>query len=300
MNKPSFFLIGAGKSGTTSLVYYLAQHPNLMVSDPKEPVFFQTEYQQGLAYYWDKYFRGYSGEKHAGEAAHQNSRLPYVAKRIHESCPNAKILMICRQPVDRAFSAYWHNAVRKIERRSFEDAIQENLDRLQRGPTFETEDEAEFYAQGVEQQRKDGQVRHASYVDSGYYARHLERYAALFGKDNIKVVFFEDLAQSPQATADRIWQFLGLNSVPVVDEAAQNTTASPALATLTNLAFKIPGVQNISPAFRAKVRQRLAALMPGKKPKMSPQTRQDLIAHFAPENAHLEQFTGRPLAHWNH
>lgn len=299
MNRPTFFIIGAGKSGTTSLAYYLAQHPEVMISDPKEPVFFQIEYAKGLDFYWKKYFSKYRGEMHVGEAAHQNSRLPYVARRIHTSYPHSKILMICRNPTDRAFSAYWHNFVRKQERRSFEEAIEENLERLARGPLFETDDEEAIYQRGLVAQKQDGQVRYASYVDSGYYARHIQRYAFLYGSDSVKVVFFEDLAGSTNDTIADIWRFLGLDPVKIVDEAVQNSTASPAMANLARLAFSIPGIRGIPPGFRSRVRSGLSKMVPGSKPSMSQQMRDRLRRHFEPENAELEIIASRKLAHWN-
>ncbi|MEO1020069.1 MAG: sulfotransferase [Pseudomonadota bacterium] len=300
MNKPTFFLIGAAKSGTTSLVHYLSQHPDLMISDPKEPKFFEAEYQKGLDYYWATCFRKYSGERHAGDAAHKNARLPYVAKRIHALCPEAKLLMICRNPTDRTYSGYLHNHVRKVEKQTFEEAIDRNLERLAKGPLFETEAEVETYLEGLASGRREGQIRHTFYVDAGYYARHLTRFADLFGKDRIKVIYFEDLAASPQNVCDDIWRFLDLEPVSLTDETVQNAKASPAVAALTRMVFKVPGVERISPKFRAKVRNQLSALMPGKAPKMSPATRERLVAHFAPENARLAEFTGRATDHWNH
>ena len=63
MKLPNFFLIGTAKAGTTSVHYYLSQHPDVLMSDPKEPLFFQIEYERGLDYYLSTYFRNYAGQK---------------------------------------------------------------------------------------------------------------------------------------------------------------------------------------------------------------------------------------------
>ena len=63
MNRPTFFLLGASKAGTTSLHYYLAQHPGILMSDPKEPAYFRLEYERGADWYWRTYFRRYAGQR---------------------------------------------------------------------------------------------------------------------------------------------------------------------------------------------------------------------------------------------
>ena len=71
MNRPTFFLLGASKAGTTSLHYYLAQHPDILMSDPKEPAFFRLEYERGPDWYWRTYFRRY-----AGQLRHRCRKMP--------------------------------------------------------------------------------------------------------------------------------------------------------------------------------------------------------------------------------
>ncbi len=296
--RPSFLVLGAGKAGSTSLAYLLDQHPDICMSYPKEPPFFQTEYHQGLDYYWKKYFRSYAGQAHAGEAAHQNSRLPYVARRIHESVPEAKLFLICRNPVERAFSAYWQNFTRKADQRSFDEAIDENLERLRTGPLFEQEAEAELYARAIDQARQSGRVAYASYVDSGHYAEHVERFAALFGRERIKVLFFEDLARAPQEVADAAYAHLGLDPVPLRDTAAQNTPIHPILARLFQTIGGLPLLGRVPPAWRAKLRTALSSRFKGAKPEMSGETRRLLIEHFRPHNRRLAEVTGRNLDHW--
>jgi hypothetical protein len=299
LDRPSFLVLGAGKAGTTSVVYYMSQHREVFFSYPKEPVFFQTEYELGMDYYWATYFKGYGGQTHAGEAAHQNLRLPYVARRVHQAVPDAKLILICRDPVERAFSAYWHNHTRKRDRRSFEDAVAENLERLRTGPFFEDEEEAKLYADAVNRRDNGGQVPFASYVDSGYYASHIERYASLFGRDRIKVLYFEDLARAPQEVADSVYAHLGLQPIELRDTAAQNTPIHPALAMVFRGVAALPGLSRIPSSWRAKVRTVLSLSFSSSKPEMRPETRRQLSEHFRPHNQRLAEITGRNLDHWS-
>ena len=110
MNRPTFFILGTSKAGTTSLHHYLAQHPDILMSDPKEPPYFRLEYERGAEYYWRTYYRRWSGQRQVGDGSPQNLYLPFVAPRIAASVPDAKLIVLCRHPVDRAVSAWWHNS----------------------------------------------------------------------------------------------------------------------------------------------------------------------------------------------
>ena len=127
---PNFFLIGANKAGTTSLHYYLSQHPDVFMSNPKEPRFFSAEYDRGFEYYRRTYFREYEGERIVGDAATQHLYLPFVAKRIASSIHEPRFTVICRNPVDRIISNYWHRTSIGLENRSFEEGIDLNLRQL--------------------------------------------------------------------------------------------------------------------------------------------------------------------------
>lgn len=202
-NVANFFLLGTSKGGTTSLYAYLSEHPAVLMSDPKEPLFFRSEYEKGLEYYASAYFRRYSGQKIVGDAAPQHLYLPYVARRIAESIPDPRFAVICRNPVDRAVSAYWHNVSRGIETRSFDDVIEQNLNRLANGPRFETEDEARLYSKVLNDKgNAELQRRFGFYVEPGHYDELIGHYRSIFGHERVKVLFFEDLATDPQRVAD--------------------------------------------------------------------------------------------------
>ena len=102
MKRPNFLILGAGKSGTNSLYHYLGQHPDVFLSTPKEPFYFEAEYEKGLKFYWDTYFNGWNGQRAVGEARVANLFLPYIPQRIKESLPQSKLIVTLRNPTHRA------------------------------------------------------------------------------------------------------------------------------------------------------------------------------------------------------
>lgn len=299
MDRPSFLVLGAGKAGTTSFYYYLAQHPDVFMSDPKEPRFFQIEYERGLEWYWRTYYREYAGQRHAGEAAHNNLRLPYVTGRIAESVPDARFFVLCRNPVERALSAYWHNVTRGREVRSFEEALQANLHRLETGPRFETEAEADLYAKALRERGHRGKTRYVSYLDSGYYAQHVERFGAAVGLERIKVLFFDDLVRDPDATMREAFAFLDLAPVPLPDTSAQNRPIAPALAELLKRLAGTAALRRVPLGWRLRAKRIVGSVFSSRKPKMAPETRGWLVEHFRPHNRRLAELTGRDLSAWD-
>lgn len=303
MNRPTFFILGTSKAGTTSLHHYLAQHPDILMSDPKEPPYFRLEYERGAEYYWRTYYRRWSGQRQVGDGSPQNLYLPFVAPRIAASAPDAKLVVLCRHPVDRAVSAWWHNSRAGLEPLSFDDAVERNLQRLERGPTFSDEAEASIYS---EVNRKEGnaglQRAFGFYVEPGYYAAAIDRYAALFGRDRLLVLFFEDLARDPGAVTDEVVRFLGLEPHPIRDLAPQNEATSPGAARLVSAIARLPGLASIPPEWRSRVRRWISSA--GKRearvaPRASPATRRALAEHFHSHNDRLARLTGRDLSAWN-
>ena len=96
---PDFFILGAAKAGTTSLFELLKLHPDVFMSSPKEPFFFEYEYEKGLGFYSRTYFRGWNGQKRIGEARVSHLLLPFVPGRIRASRPEARLIAILRDPV---------------------------------------------------------------------------------------------------------------------------------------------------------------------------------------------------------
>ena len=112
MTMPNFLIIGAMKSGTTALYYYLEQHPEIYMSPVKEPNFFSSQEQENAADAvthigsYQHLFRGVSGEKAIGEASHSYLYDPRAAAEIRSYIPGAKLIATLRNPIDRAYSHF--------------------------------------------------------------------------------------------------------------------------------------------------------------------------------------------------
>lgn len=203
MTLPNFFIIGAAKSGTSSLQMYMKEHPEIFISPIKEPHYFSYNSDSkntsgpgdsvrnaitDLASY-QKLFDGVTNEKAIGEASPTYLYRPEAPIRIHQMIPNAKLIAILRDPADRAFSAYLH-AVRD-QREPIEDFHQ---------------------ALKMEKERilnNWGPLWH--YTNVGFYYQQLKRYYDLFEPNNIKVVLLEELKQCPQTVLKDIFLFLNVD-----------------------------------------------------------------------------------------
>ena len=109
---PNLFIIGAMKSGTSSLHEYIGDHPDLFMAEPKEPMYFSQndDWRAGFDDYM-KLFADRTNETWFGESSTEYTKLPQysdVAPKLHECNPNARLIYIMRDPVERSLSHYWH------------------------------------------------------------------------------------------------------------------------------------------------------------------------------------------------
>jgi hypothetical protein len=292
---PTFFILGAGKAGTTSLHYYLAQHPDILMSEPKEPAFFRLEYERGLKFYWTKYYRSWVGQRQIGDGDPRNLPLPFVATRIARSIPDARFVVLCRNPIERAVSDWWHATRVGGERRSFDEAMSLNLEWLEKEPPLVDEAAARLYAETFVD-------RGPRYVDAGHYAEHIERYIELFGRDRLEIVFLEDLAKDAEGTTADVVRFLGLEPVPLRDSAPQQTATCRLAATAIHHIARLPGVHRLPLSWRKPVHRLIGRLgrLGGRGSPPAPQATCRMLAeHYRPHNARLARLTGRDLGHWD-
>lgn len=188
MRELDFLVVGAQKAGTTSLHRCILEHPGLCVPVQKETeYFYRTEfYELGLDWYWRKFFDERSVGRICGEVSPQYMFNAEVPKRIRETFPRAKIIMILRDPVDRAFSHYRMTYRRGRETRDFADAVSADLVARNDSPDF-------------------------GYVRFGEYGRILEEYLRFFDQGSIKVMFTEEFQQDRLGTIASIFGFLGVD-----------------------------------------------------------------------------------------
>ena len=305
MKKPNFFIIGAAKSGTSSLYHYIRQHPDVCMSIPKETWFFCFEdYDNGIQWYWNRYFANhYKGQSAIGEASPWYLHMPHVAQRISEACPDAKLIAILRNPVERAFSEWWMAICAGVERLPFQEAIRDNLLRLetQHDPMEKTVESARQWLiyRGLRQGKvTDISKRPRTYVENGYYAIQLERYYKYFSKARIKVFLFEDLLKNPLDVVRQTWEFIGVDSNVPVDLAPRNVAAGCIGGYFLHLVRYRPiTARRIIPK---AIKRRVVNLMKnlGEKPRIDTNTRRLLTEHYYEHNVRLAEMLGRDLNAW--
>ena len=219
---PDAVILGAMKSGTSSLHHYLVQQPGVIEPLRKEVHYFDVNVERG-----ERWYRAHFGRE--GEPGLNLDSSPYylfhpaVPRRLHERLPDAKLIVLLRDPVRRAYSHYWHERDKGRERLSFEDAIAAEADRLGNSE--------QRLADGTLARSREHQ--HFSYLARGRYAEQLDRWWAVFPHEQLLVLKFEDLAREPLEALNRTLNFLGLPRAASVSLEARNTRKYSPLAETT-------------------------------------------------------------------
>ena len=218
---PDFVIIGAQKCGTTSLHYFVAMHPNIVPASKKEIHYFSVRYKLGEQWYRShfptnlsrRYFYKKMKQKLlSGEASPTYIFYPTVPDRMKKILPDVKLIVILRNPVDRAYSQYHHNIRHNNETLSFEKAIKLEEERC----TGEKElliRELDFVPV---------HYRHHSYLARGIYADQLENWFKHYRKRQFLILTTEDLRKNSQQTLDQIFDFLGLSPFKIENLTDRN------------------------------------------------------------------------------
>ena len=219
---PDAVIIGAQKCGTSSLHNYLTQHPGVIAPLRKEVHYFDVNYGRGEGWY-----RGHFGRQGAPGLNLDSSPYylfhPAVPARMHELLPDARLIVLLRDPARRAYSHYWHERDKGRESLSFEEAVAAEPGRL-------GDDEARLARGEIERSRE--HQRH-SYLARGRYAEQLERWLVLYPRERMLVIRFEDFVSDPLGGLNRTLAFLDLPPVAAVDLEARNTRRYPPMAETT-------------------------------------------------------------------
>lgn len=196
--QPNLFILGAAKSGTTSLYHYLAQHPDVFMCPGKEPNFFTEGYQtvgNPIDYY--RLFDGVRNEPVIGEASHSYLTNPSTASVLAALYPRARYIVVLRDPVDRAFSLY--HAMRRTGHESvgtFEKALEVEEERWN-SDAFRKKCTHYFY--------------NFMYFRSGLFGEQLQRYLGLFERSQILVLSFDELTTQPAKVMRQVYGFLQID-----------------------------------------------------------------------------------------
>jgi hypothetical protein len=190
---PDFLVLGTQKGGTTTLQQLLIQHPGVCLAPGKEVHYFSKHWDQPTAWYASHY-AGAAPQQRCGDITPFYLFHPQAPKRIHSLLPNAQLIVLLRDPVERALSQYFHSVRLGFETLPLEDALDAEEERLSTG--------------------KLQHLQEHSYVSRSRYLEQLDRYLELFPGRQLLVLQSETLFSDPTATWRQIEAFLDLPQAP--------------------------------------------------------------------------------------
>lgn len=292
---PNLLILGAAKAGTTTLYDLLAEQENVYMSFVKEPMFFSRDdyFQRGLDWYSQTFFAGSETHSIRGEATpHYLYWADKVAPRIHESLPvsQLKLVIILRDPVDRAYSWYWNMIKEGEEDISFEEALSQEPERLKLNH---------------ETLRSKGSMIYG-YAKGSSFVSQIKEFLKVFPRENFFFLLQEDLLSPDSGALLGFYDFLGLSNIRSGDPLSRkNPSTLPQSKTLQGWLRNQSGVKEVAKKLlpfrlRYSMKQYLMRknTRPFAYPEMSAQTRVELLAKFAPEILELQSLLGRDLSHW--
>lgn len=294
-------VLGAPKAGTTVLHHYLDQHPELAMAEPKEPHFFDVDLDGDFDDYLASHFPD-DVTLRRGEATPHSLFVPYVADRVLEHAPEAHLVAVLRDPIDRAYSDWWMYWTRATEPLPFEETIEANLRRLEDGPSFLGDDAQELWPRYYRQTQSGspGEIELRPYVELGHYADQIERYLRLFDRDQFSIFLSSELREDPEAVAGSIWAEIGLDDHVELGEPEQRNEAMGGLTRRLYALARRFGLERLLHApprwMRTKIKQLSSRL--DERPPMDAKVRRRLAEHYEPHNQRLAKLVDRDLSHW--
>jgi hypothetical protein len=306
---PNFLIVGAPKTGTTSLYHYLQQHPQIFMSPVKEPSFFCSELRPenfpdafrrrvaqqsnelrshlrdakpgapppGLITEWDDYqllFRNVQAERAVGEASVFYLWSASAPGNIRSRIPHAKIIMILRDPAERAFSQYLPLLMAGFIKSSF----REHIDQCIRATSRE----------------------HSSvypFLEFGLYHQQVKLYLEIFPRNNIRIYWYEEAWRKPMALLADLFEFLGVDSIELdTSKRHYDRRAKYISYVLKRYVLGQRGVMLIPRALRSYLKPLVARL--GPYARLAPEDRKFLIDYYRNDIEKLALLTNHDLTAW--
>jgi hypothetical protein len=310
---PNFFIAGAPKAGTTSLYHYLDQHPEIYMSPVKEPCHFASELRPenfedeeqprirremqalddylrgpmtgklfgGLVADWDDYlklFRNVAGQKAIGEASVCYLWSESAPENIHSRIPHAKIVMILRDPAERAFSQYLHGVSLGLIRRTFREQVEAALTGGARklGGTY-------------------------PFLEFGSYFGQVTRYLRRFPRENVATYLYDDFRKAPLTVVGEILRVLDVDANLLPDVTKKHLEPSvprlPAVSSLLKKSRLWGLARNLTPGFARSPLKKIVFRSRGSLT-MEPADRARLVAYYREDILKLADLLGRDLSVW--
>lgn len=272
---PHFIIIGAMKSGTTTLYRYLSEHPDIDMSRDKETDFFVKEkaWPNGLAWYSNQFT---AADRLRGEASPNYTKcrdFQGVPERMAQVCPTVKLIYIVRDPVKRVVSQFKHSYIQG---------------------TLRPQTLNQFYTTH----------EYAHILDASLYARQLKAFLQHYPKDAILVLDFDTLTENPQAVMDEITDHIGASRHPIVDQGAQNDSSQLSRVPAPILRFaQTPLGRNLASLVSRAARDRIRGALAFGQARTPPAFQEELLAQIrqdlAEDSAEFRQITGLSFPGWS-
>lgn len=274
---PDFLIIGPQKCATTWLYDCLYEHPEVLMPETDSVHYFDMLYNKSESWYLE-YFSAYNGESVVGEETPTYIRDEMAPKRIAETLPEVKLIFTLRNPVDRAFSHWWHE--RSKNKHSFQfSEVFDNYDLYQ------------------------------NWIVPGFYYRHLMRFSQYFSREQINICFFDDLVEDDKKYIQDVYSFLEIDDrfVPTkIDQKVNQgrfrginfgSIYGSAASQYKKIAPK-SAIDAVRPLHR-RLMQILSSQTEYEKG-MDEDIREQLEEHFLNDIHNLSDYVKRELNHWLH
>ena len=284
----NFVCIGAQKAGTTTLAEILSQHSDICIPPIKETKYFlfDADYQKGKSFY-DNYFTNFNNQKAIGEFDPDYLLFPFTAQRILETLgADVKIIVVLRNPADRAYSHYLMTKRKGLEPLDFMAAIKEEANR-----------KSDIKTQKI-----------FAYKERGMYGQQLKQFLNTFKPENfLFLVFEEDFLKNRQATIAKVQEFLQVKEQNLNLDVHSNEAGEAKNESLNELVRKPNFVKRVlkailpSKSFRKTVRKMFIKqnMQKVSAPKLENEQRSQLIADYYFDDIKLtEQLINRDLSVW--
>lgn len=308
---PNFLIIGAQRSGTTSIYAYLKQHPQVYMSSIKEPKFFvfdgeepnfgdSHDLEASVTRYqairnasitniedYRALFRGVTNQKAIGEASPHYLYSPRAPSRIKKYVPNVKLIAILRDPVERAYSNYF------LDVRQGDKQFVDNFVQSVKQETNKNIDD--IWSGGIHFLRK------------GFYYTQLMRYFDIFNYNQIRVYLYEDLKNDPIGLMYDIFCFLGVDDTFVPDISEKLSTSASYVSSKKTPFNRFQTVENAMTLFKLfipkLVRQKIKTYINFRnenfvKPKLPKEIRKEFILIYREDILKLQDLIQRDLSKW--
>jgi hypothetical protein len=276
---PTFLICGAPKAGTTALYEYCRQHPDVLMSTPKETGFFHKNHHKGVDWF-RAHFQDWGGETAIGEASVMTMPTPGAEKRVADLIPDARLIFLLRDPVERAYSDYLFN--------------------VQQGWIPPDVSFGRIIRDEVEVKDYSGKAL----INRGLYLKHLRRFREHFRRSQMRILLARDLKHETSRVVRSVYTLVGVEedfSTGALER--HNTTSHMRLGSVYRAlragwqpVKAILGDEGLIGKVRDQVRTFFFAS--GKKPEMRPEDREYLKKRFEKPNSRLSEWSGKDLSHW--